>query len=196
MITEKIAPEEPTEAFELLWQFVELAPSVYERVDDSRGDVGDVFQGALARFEDIGPRAILDPTALAARVWDAVCDNGYGEFDGFIGLLAPTMGEDGLQHLKNLVEAYGEMPVEDTPEDHDALRFLRDLRSDSGNYAGNQKSHLMKMCLQEIAEARGDTEAYIAQYSAHELTRPDIAAEVAQLLLAEGSLDSNIKCNG
>jgi hypothetical protein len=97
MITEKIAPEEPTEAFDLLWQFIELAPSVYERVDDSRGDVGDVFRGALARFEDIGPRAVLDPMALAARVWDAVYDIGYGEFDGIIGLLAPTLGEDGLQ---------------------------------------------------------------------------------------------------
>ena len=189
MITEKIAPEEPTEAFELLWQFIELAPSVYERVDDSRGDVGDVFRGALARFEDIGPRAILDPTALAARVWDAVCDNGYGEFDGIIGLLAPTLGEDGLQHLKTLVEAYGEMPAEEPSDDHEALRFLRDLRSDSGNYVSDQKSQLMKMCLQEIAEARGDTEAYIAQYSARELTRPDIAAEVAQLLLAEGNAD-------
>ena len=93
MITEKIAPEEPTEAFDLLWQFIELAPSVYERVDDSRGDVGDVFRSAALRFEDIGPRAVLDPTALASRVWDALRDNGYGEFDGIIGLLAPTLGK-------------------------------------------------------------------------------------------------------
>ena len=30
MITGKIAPEAPAEAFELLWQFIEIAPSVYE----------------------------------------------------------------------------------------------------------------------------------------------------------------------
>ncbi|MCX8224904.1 MAG: hypothetical protein OTI35_02430, partial [Sulfitobacter sp.] len=29
MITAKIAPDAPTEAFELLWQFTELAPSVF-----------------------------------------------------------------------------------------------------------------------------------------------------------------------
>ncbi len=186
MITEKIAPEEPTEAFDLLWQFIGLAPSVYERVDDSRGDVGDVFRGALVRFEDIGPRAVLDPTALASRVWDALRDNGYGEFDGIIGLLAPTLGEDGLNALKDVVQAYGEVPVEEPVEDHEALKFLRELRSDSGTYARDRQDRLVKMCLQEIAEAQGDTDAYIAQYSERDLARPDIAAEVAKLLLAQG----------
>ena len=193
MITEKIAPEEPTEAFDLLWQFMELAPSVYERVDDSRGDVGDVFRSAVLRFENIGPRAVLDPTVLASRVWDALRDNGYGEFDGIIGLLAPTLGEDGLEHLKGLVEAYGRMPAEEPSDDHEALLFLRDLRSDSGNYASDRKDRLTKMCLQEIAEAQGDTEAYIAQYSGHDLARPDIAAEVAQLLLSQGQAGDALK---
>jgi hypothetical protein len=186
MITEKIAPEEPTEAFDLLWQFIELAPSVYERVDDSRGDVGDVFRSAALRFEDIGPRAVLDPTALASRIWDALRDNGYGEFDGIIGRLAPTLGDDGLEHLKGLVKAYGKMPAEEPSDDHEALVFLRDLRSDSGNYASDRKDRLTKMCLQEIAEAQGDNAAYIAQYSKHDLARPDIAAEVARLLLSQG----------
>lgn len=189
MITEKIAPEEPTDAFDLLWQFIELAPSVYERVDDSRGEVGDVFREASLRLEDIGLRAVLDPTALGSRMWDALRDNGYGEFDGIIGLLAQTLGEDGLRHLKDLVVAYGEMSVQASSDEHEALRFLRDLRSDNGDYARDQKDRLVKMCLQEIAEAQGDTEAYIAQYSARERTRPDVAAEVAQLLLAQGQAD-------
>ena len=162
MITEKIAPEEPTEAFDLLWQFIELAPSVYERVDDSRGDVGDVFRAAVLRFEDIGPRAVLDPTALASRVWD-------------------------------LAEAYSEMPAEASHDDHEALRFLRDLRSDSVDYVSNQKDRLVKMCLQEIAEAQGDTDAYIAQYSARDLARPGIAAEVAQLQLSQGQAEEALK---
>ena len=189
MITDKIAPDEATEAFELLWEFIELAPSVYERVDDSRGDVGDIFRSAALKLEDIAPRAVLDPMALATRVWDAVLDNGYGEFDGIIGRLAPTLGEDGLQHLKTLVDTYGAMPADHASEDHEALQFLRNLRSDSGNYANDQKNRLVKMCLQQIAEARGDTDAYIAQFSARELARPAIAAEVAQLLLAQGQAD-------
>ena len=51
MITDKIGPEAPTLAFDLLWDFIELAPSVYERVDDSRGDVGEVFRSALLQFD-------------------------------------------------------------------------------------------------------------------------------------------------
>ncbi len=166
---------------------------MYERVDDSRGDVGDVFRAAVLRFEDIGPRAVLDPMALASRVWDVLRDNGYGEFDGIIGLLAPTLGEEGLQTLKDLIQAYSERPAEESPDDHEALRFLRDLRSDSGDYVSDQKDSLVKMCLQEIAEAQGDTAAYIAQYSARDFARPDIAAEVAQLLLSQGEAKEALK---
>ena len=53
MIVKKVAPEDPPSAFELLWQFIEIAPSIYERVDDSRGDVGDVFRSAILHFETI-----------------------------------------------------------------------------------------------------------------------------------------------
>ena len=89
MIVEKIAPAEPTTAFDLLWQFIELAPSVYIRVDDSRGEVADVFRAVLAAFEEIAPRADLAPQPLAERVWAALRGNRYGEWDGIIpGLLA------------------------------------------------------------------------------------------------------------
>lgn len=182
MITQKIAPDSPTEAFELLWQFIELAPSVYERTDDSRGDVGDVFRAARGHFSQIAPNAVLAPTDLARRVWDAVQDNGYGEFDGIIALLGPALGSEGLDHLKSLVTAHAKTPVVDT-DDHAALQFLRDLRSTGGNYAADRKARLIKTTLQDIAVAQGDTDAFIAQYSAQDLTRPRIASQVAQLLL-------------
>ena len=185
MIIDKIAPDAPDVAFDLLWEFVDLAPSVYERVDDSRGDVGDVFRNARAQLEDIAPRAGLDPQTLALRVWEVVRDNGYGEFDGIIGLMANTLGTAGLDHLKTLVTAHAETPVEE-PQSHAAIQFLRDLRSNGGNYAEEQKSRLIKRCLQEIAVAQGDTDAYVAQYSAAELARPHVAAEVAELELGEG----------
>jgi hypothetical protein len=182
MITEKIGPDAPTLAFDLLWDFIALAPSIYERVDDSRGDVGEVFRSALLQFTDIAPRAVLAPENLANRVWEALCDNGYGEFDGIIPILAQALGDVGLEHLKMLVNAHQTAPVKDT-EDHAALQFLRDLRSTGGNFAADQKAQLIKSCLQEIATAQGDMNAYIAQYSARELKRPHIAAQVAQLLL-------------
>ena len=85
------------------------------------------------------------------------------------------------------------MPAEASHDDHEALRFLRDLRSDSVDYVSIQKDRLVKMCLQEIAEAQGDTDAYIAQYSERDLARPDIAAEVAQLQLSQGQAEEALK---
>lgn len=188
MIVEKIAPEDPTSAFDLLWQFIELAPSIYERVDDSRGDVGDVFRGAIAQFEEIAPRALMDPEALASRVWAAAQDNGYGEWDGIIPLMTPALGAAGLARLKTYVQAYAAEPLNAVPEDHEAIQFLRQLRGDD-TYAADNKARFVKACLQEISAAAGDTEAYIAQYSEEDLQRKDISAEVALLLLADARAD-------
>ncbi|MDA3858869.1 MAG: hypothetical protein PF480_11710 [Roseovarius sp.] len=186
MIVGKIGPTDPTLAFDLLWQFLELAPSVYERTDDSRGDIGDVFREAILAFEDIAEQAMLDPAALASRVWDVVSDNGYGEFDGIIGLVAPALGEAGFAHLKSLVATYADTPLDVVDDDHEAIHFLRELRSSNSSYRADQKAARIKMVLQDIAIAEGDAGAYIAQYSQEDLTRPSIAAEVAQLMLAEG----------
>ena len=82
MITGKIAPDEPTLAFDLLWQFIELAPSVYERVDDSRGEVGDVFRSALPALEEArGGTLVLEdieslPQSLQARLLSWMNDQG------------------------------------------------------------------------------------------------------------------------
>jgi hypothetical protein len=182
MITDKIAPDAPTEAFDLLWQFLDLAPSVYLRCDDSKGDVGDVFRTALAHVDAIAMRADHEPAQLADRVWDAVRDNTHGQFDGIIGLMAPALGDAGLKALKALVQDHACTPIEDA-NDHAALQFLRDLRSGSGNFAAEQKDRLIRTALQEIAAAQGDTDAYIAQYAQRDLLRPTTAAEVARLLL-------------
>lgn len=186
MITGKIAPDDPTLAFDLLWQFLELAPSVYERTDDSRGDVGDVFREALQAFDEISKGAIQDPATLANRVWEAFCDNGYGEFDGIIGLVAPALGEPGFAHLKSLVAAYQDAPQDLEEDDHEALQFLRALRGTTNDYRADQKAARIKSVLQEIARAQGDTHAYIAQYSHEDLSRPSVAAEVAELKRAHG----------
>lgn len=195
MIVEKIAPAEPTTAFDLLWQFIELAPSVYIRVDDSRGEVADVFRAALAAFEQIAPRADLAPQPLAERVWAALRGNRYGEWDGIIPLVAPALKSEGLAALRALVEAHGAAPIRPATgprsEDHAAIRFLRELRGEmeagAGDRIARQKARFVKACLQEIATAAGDTQAYIAQYSPAELARKGIAAEIATRLLEEGS---------
>lgn len=188
MIVERVAPDSPGIAFDLLWQFIDIAPSVYERVDDSRGDVGDVFRDALQTIAEIALRADLEPEALADRVWIAVSDNGYGEWDGIITELATILGPSGLSRLTAHVQAYADAPIESDPEDHDAIEFLRQLRGGE-NYAEARKARFVKSCLQEIAAAAGDADAYIAQYAETDLQRKDIAAEVATLYLDQDRAD-------
>lgn len=184
MIVDKIAPEDPTTAFDLLWQFIEMSPSIFGRVDDSKGDVSDVFRAALAQSADIAPRAQLEPHALAERVWDALQDNAYGEWDGIITFLAPALGPAGLATLKTHVETYADEPDAGTQTDHDAIAFLRELRGGT-DYVAKRKARFVQSCLQQIAEVTGDTASYIAQFSAQDLERQKIAAEVAMLLLAD-----------
>ena len=111
MIVNKIAPDDPITAFNLLWQFIEIAPSLYERADDRRGDIGEVFRSAILHFADIAPCTNVDAETLADRVWRIVSDNRYGEWDGIISILAPTLGEAGLSYLKAHVERFADAPL-------------------------------------------------------------------------------------
>ena len=182
MICDKVAIDDPTLALELLWDFVGLAPSVYQRVDDSRGEVSTVFRAALQRISDIAPLAVVDPEVLASQVWCALQDNSYGEFDELISLIAPTLGSEGLTYLKQSVITYQNSPEEGRSEDHPALIFLRSLRAEE-NQPDTPKMQQVKAWLQDIALAQGDAEAYAAQHSAEDLILPDVAAEIAQIWL-------------
>lgn len=189
MIVDKIAPDDPTTAFELLWDFVAMAPSIYARVDDSKGDVAKVFHTALIQFEQITATARLDPIVLADQVWDALCDNSCGEWTGLIPAMALALGTKGLTHLKSKVETYSQATAPAAQDTHDAIAFLRQLR-DGDDYVAKRKARFIKDCLQQIATAQGDTDSYIAQFTDDDLARKDIAAQVAQMLLDTGQPDA------
>ena len=188
MIVDKIAADDPNTAFDLLWQFIELAPPIYARADDRRGDIGQVFQTALQHFEEIGPRTQIDSEALSERVWSALLDNSYGEWDDIIGLLAETLGPEGLNTLKRHVERFAEIPNENNTFDHEAFVFLRTLRGER-DCRSELRQTFVRKCLQEIAEVRGDTTAYIEQFTLDELHSKLVAAEVGTLKLAEGQAE-------
>lgn len=183
MITDKIGPDDPTIAFDLLWDFIDMAPAIYGRTDDSKGDVSAVFDAAITRFADLAPLAVVDSDGLADRVWAALQDNAYGQWAGIITLLALALGADGLARLAGHVQAFADVPMDAKPDDHVALRFLRELRG-GDDFAAARKARFVKATLQEIAIAAGDNSAYIAQFTPDDLRQKPIAAEVAMLLLA------------
>ena len=154
--------DDPQAAFELIWRFVALANGVYERCDDSTGRVQSVFHTACEDLIDLAEAVEPDPIELADLLLTALPDDDYGHYPALISGLAPMLGTEGLQHLGAGIAALDE----DVSE----------------NYA-------LRMALEEIADAEGDTDAYIAQQS--DLARKSFrgAAEIAQRLLASGRLE-------
>lgn len=209
MISDKIAPEDPSIAFDLLWKFIELAPSVYERVDDSNGNAGDVFRYAITLFENIALRAPQDPATLADRIFEAISDNGYGQWDDVIQYVGPALGSAGIVALKLRIDVeeksetqppdqtsgnviqIGRRPVFkdisglglitdfDEPDDDIEVRSPSFSRSD---YSGWR---------QQIADLEGDVDGFLAQYSADDLLNPHWAARAAKrLLMADRSKEA------
>ena len=68
LITDKLVAR-PELALELMWRFMGLTEPVMNRVDDSHGDVGDVFRQACQDLGTIAAKAAPDPVRLADRVF-------------------------------------------------------------------------------------------------------------------------------
>jgi hypothetical protein len=56
-IAAHVSPTSPSEAFDLLWRMLELAPSIYERCDDSSGAIGSVMASARDDLGAVAARA-------------------------------------------------------------------------------------------------------------------------------------------
>lgn len=77
-IVTQVAATDPATALDLLWQFMGLAASVFERCDDSNGTLSGVFRLACRDIGDVADAAAVDPVALADRVYAALIANDYG----------------------------------------------------------------------------------------------------------------------
>ena len=167
MITTKVAEARPDLALDLMWRFMELAEPILNRVDDSYGDVGDVFRQACRDLGAIAGKASPDPIHLADRVFHAVSTNDYGEYDQLVHVVFSALKEPGVARLKSrLVTALAERPK---TNDH-----------------YNFETGALKRALQDIADGEGDVDAYMAHESAASRKSPKVAAAIASRLLAAG----------
>lgn len=160
LISDKIAVQAPKDALDLSWRFLALAPSVFERCDDSSGRIGDVFARARDDLSTVAQAAEPDPIALAEQVYASLIDNGYGQYDGLIGILSEALKDQGLVHLKSL---FG------------ARRTDRSLSS--------WERQTCIYALQDIADAQGDADAYAAHFDSDRQNVPSVAARIAERFL-------------
>jgi hypothetical protein len=186
-IVATVAKADPTEALDLLWRFMALAPSVFGRCDDSSGTVIGVFHEACSDIGDVALRAKADPTSLADQAFAALIVNDYGQFHELIRVLAPALGKAGLEHLKRRMIDLSNRPVT-KPAEKDRVKIGW---SSSGpiyadETAARSRVSTVRLTLTEIADALGDVDAFIEQHQEDTRKVPNIAAEIARRLLSAG----------
>lgn len=186
-ITGPIAQGDPAAALDLLWQFLELGDNVLGRCDDSSGLIGDIFRDAIRQLGPIATAAKPELLALAEQVFEAFCHNGYGVYDDVIQQLAERLGPVGLAALKQHFQQLGEQPVPVPPrEQWQQVSYGSGGPTYAHERAESSRQWTVKLGLQAVAEASGDVDGFIDQYTPEQQRFPRIAAEIAQRLLAAG----------
>jgi len=186
-IKEQIAPTDPTEALSLAWRFMQVATPLFERCDDSSGIVIEVFHDACALLGEIALAAGTPAEQLADAAVEALRDNGYGQYDGLIAILTPALGAEGLELLKQRIEALAATPVPvPAKSEWEAVGYGSGDTTYAHQMEERSRQSMVKMALKDIADAMGDVDAFIAQYDPKTRKVPKIAAEIAARLLAAG----------
>lgn len=169
IIVESVGKDNPAEAFELIWQFLGLADLIFTRADDGSGTLIESFHQACADAGMLAKAAAMDTDVLAERVFKAVQDNGYGQFDSLIMAMAPALENTGLERLKALFASWGEEP-QDKLEEGD-----RKMALDKVNLGGRNDIPLdWQLARLEALEALGrDDEAQEFRWQCFEQSLSD-----------------------
>ncbi|MBB4191201.1 hypothetical protein GGE45_002767 [Rhizobium aethiopicum] len=182
-----VAADDPKEAFDLIWQFLAVADTIFARSNSDDRAFIETFHQACADAGVIASSAHIGIDVLADRIFTALQDNDYGQYDPLIDEMVPALGKDGLERLKSLLVQWSNEP-EEKPADAD-----REIFGWGGNgpiykdeiYA-NHRQRRARIALQEIADAQNDVDAFIAQQPEETLRAPMVAAEIADRLLLAG----------
>ena len=183
LIEARIAPHAPDLAFDLLWAQLHLANDILDRTDDSQGVIANVMQEAMAAVARLSSSLTRDPVALADDIFEAVSTDSYGVFDTTVEALAEALGGSGLARLETLAERAREAPLSDA----DLLLFdyITDPQQREDR-ARNARDRASEMLLLDIADLRGDVDAWLSHYAPEELTHDAIAPEASARLLDAG----------
>ena len=100
-----IAAHDPDLAVELLWRFLDLASSLQDRCYCSDDAELPLFHQASADLGQVACRAKGSTAALAEQVAAALLENEGGEYDHLIEHLKDALKPEGLEQLRQMMEA-------------------------------------------------------------------------------------------
>ncbi len=164
-----------------------IAPSIYERTDDSNGAIGDIMSLTVRLIETVSPQVKLDAETLAHCILDAVIDAGYGEFDGIIPATKPILGNEGLEHLKQITREWSVTPA--TERELERYKSWGFGTTTPEELVERNRKTSSSIILADIADAQDDVDAYMARYTDEQLTYGTIAPGIARRLLDAERVD-------
>ena len=193
-IVDHVGTADPQEALGLMWSLMGLAASVFDRCDDSSGTVIEIFREGVNDLGRLAETAGCNAVELADKVYQALLDNRYGQFDQLIAALSGPLGDAGLRHLKQRFLALSKEPIKKL-EEHERRKIGW---SSSGPIYEDQienrhRASVIHLALRDIADAQGDVDAFIAQYDPGTRKVPKIAAEISRRLLAAGRAEEALQ---
>lgn len=157
-IVERIGPSDPKTGFDLLWQFLELLPALYDRLYSGGDEFDAVFVEAMQSLGRFAGAAKIAPKVLADRVAAAItASNGFGLGPRLVDAVAEALGEEGRRALRAKLEK--------------ALN------------AGGHRTYGIRAALMALADYEGDADAWVALVPPEAARRADHAAGIAQRFL-------------
>jgi hypothetical protein len=192
-ILKHVAPTKPAEALDLLWRLLDMAPSLYERCDDSNGIIGDIMAKTLSNLGAVARSANLPIDKLADRVFASLCADDYGQFNGLIAQMAEALGKYGLGLLKTKFEALAATPpAKSKTKERRVIGYGLGGPLYEDDFAEQRHARMVRAAMTDIADALGDVDGYAACFAPVEQANPAIAANIAERLLAAGRFDASL----
>ncbi|MGB0935708.1 MAG: DUF6880 family protein, partial [Alphaproteobacteria bacterium] len=132
-ILNDLLPISPKAAMDLMLLFLETHEKTLNRVDDSNGDIGDVYRDACQNLGSISEKSETPLQEQVKLVFRCFTNNDYGIYDEIIHSFKNSLGEKGLNMLWSELE----------------------------NAEGKVREFPISIGLKEIADCKKDVDVYI-----------------------------------
>lgn len=185
-IVGSLGAQEPDEAVELLFRFLDLAASILARCNTASDPLIACFQAACVDLGTIAQTtSIKQRQRLPAQLLSLLKRNDEGQYDPLIRELAPALGDEGLRQLQSLLRDWLKEAMDPPGERGPAGATLDDASYEDRIIARHQ-CDAAQAALEQVADALGDVDAYVAQQSQEDMSVPTVGAEIANRLLKAG----------
>ena len=171
-ITDQLGAADPATAVERILRFLATAAGVFERVDDSSGQVQEVYSAAAGAFSSLAERLADDDKAqLPERLMPLLLADSYGLIERVVSAVIPLLPAAAGARFDTALAAVAH---EIGPVSDERRHWQQQLRRDR-----------VIRARQAIADQRGDVDAFIALEHGCGAQRPD-SLGIAERLLAAG----------